>query len=468
MRPRAVLASALAACALLVGHAQQQQPPPPPPTPPPQGQQPPPATPQQPTGVRTDIYGESGTGPRLAVPDFIALAGNAGDIGRTIGQVLWDDLQFEREYYLIPRNQHGSIPAAASIDAAPLDRWRELGAEFVVIGGVRHNASSVTVTVRLYQTSTGQVVFGKEYTGQASNPRLYAHTISDEIHQTQRGLVGVARTKLTFSSDRDGERTRGPLADRTIKEIYIADYDGANQRRVTANRSLAITPVWSPDGRAIAYTSYRRGFPDIYLSYIYQGRLEDPGNGNDRVHNFLPAISPDGRRIAFMSNRHGNPEIYAMNMDGTNVVRLTNHPANDVTPTWSPGGNEVAFTSDRSGSPQIYVTSGDGLGQARRLTSESFCDRATWSPPPFNEIAYASRTGSGYDIKVMDVASGTIRQITDSQGSNESPAWAPNGRHLSFTSKRTGRPHIFTVARDGNGLRQVTKAGGNYTPNWSR
>ena len=65
----------------------------------------------------------------------------------------------------------------------------------------------------------------------------------------------MARTKLAFASDRDGERMKGPVAERDISNIYISDYDGANQMRVTVARSLDITPAWAPDAKAIAYTS---------------------------------------------------------------------------------------------------------------------------------------------------------------------------------------------------------------------
>jgi TolB protein len=156
-----------------------------------------------------------------------------------------------------------------------------------------------------------------------------------------------------------------------------------------------------------------------------------------------------------------------MNRDGSGVRRLTNHPAIDTTPTWSPAGNEIAFTSDRSGTPQIYVVSADGIGSPRRVSVESYADRPTWAPAPYNEIAYAARSGPGYDIKIYDVASGERRQITFGEGSNESPAFAPNGRHLAFTSTRKGKSHVFTIARDGRGLRQVTTAGNNFAPDWS-
>lgn len=477
MRSRMVLIGAawLAAVMLVAGAqtpAQQpNQPKPGQPAPAEQGQQPDQPQREQPRSVRTDIFAEGGPAPRMAVPDFTSESGAEPKVGTAIAEVLWNDLQFEREYYMIPRKTYSAVQTSSGGgDGGSLDGWRELGADFVMVGTVRQNASSLTVGARLYQVSTGQPVFGKEYTGDAKNPRFFAHTIADEIHEKLRGLRGVARTKLAFASDRDGGRAPTSFADRSLKEIYISDYDGENQRRVTVNRSLAITPAWTPDGRAIAYTSYRRGYPDIFLSYIYQGRLEEPAKGNDRVHNFDPDVSPDGKRVTFWSNRDGNPEIYVMNIDGSNVRRITKHPGNDSTPTWSPGGNEVAFTSDRSGGPgpQIYIASADGLGRPRRLTNETYCDRATWSPPPLNEIAYASRTGPGFDIKVLEVATGQVRQITDGQGSNESPAWAPNGRHLAFTSTRSGNTQVFTVARDGRGLRQITKAGSNYGPSWSQ
>jgi len=442
-----------------------------------------PGTPQQPSATppaqeqpregSSKISGAGGAKPKLAVPDFLAATPDAESkaIAATIGQVLWADLDFEREYYMVPRDTYASIPVPASVDAVPFDRWRELGADGVVIGAVRKTATGVTVQVKLYSVAGQTAAFSKEYSGTAANPRVFAHTISDEIFKQQRNLTGVARTKLTFSSDRDGERMKGTVYDRKIKEIYISDYDGANPRRITVNRSLNINPVWSSDGKAIAYTSYRRqNFPDIFIQRIYDGTPpESPAHGTDRIHNFLPAWSPDGTKLAFMSNRDGNAEIYVMDANGGNLRRITRHPNIDATPTWSPAGNQIAFTSDRSGSPQIYVVDADGLGQPQRITSDdSWADRATWSPAPFNEIAYAARNGPGFDIKIRDMTTGQSHFLTNGEGSNESPAFSPTGRHIAFASTRLGNQQIFVVARDGNGLHQVTKEGNNYTPNWSR
>jgi TolB protein len=432
-------------------------------------QQPPTAAPQQPSEVTTTISsGEVGTPPRFAVPDFIALSKDSEtvDAAKTIARVLLDDLSFEHEFALIPRDVYATIPAATSMYDVPLARWREVNADGVIIGTVQKVDTGVRVEVRLFNVRGGQSAFGREYSGSIANPRVYAHQFADDVHQNQRALRGVARTKLTFNSDRDGERMSGTVERRNAKEIYIADYDGENQRRVTTGFSLNITSTWSPDARSIAYTSYIRGLPNIFVSHIYQGTREElTGNTGN---NFLPAWSPDGTRIAFASNRDqsGNTEIYVMNVDGSNVRRLTNNPAADGSPTWSPSGTQIAFTSDRRGVPQIWIMGADGLGQ-QPLTSE-YSDRPTWSPAPYNEIAYASRTGPGQDIKILDLATRQVRQLTFGEGTNESPAFAPNGRHLAFMSTRSGKSQIFTIARDGKDLKQVTRTGNNYQPDWSK
>jgi TolB protein len=423
--------------------------------------------PQQPSEVNTKITGDSGAPPRIAVPDFLVAGGDkdTADIAKLLAQVLYDDLTFEAEFDLIPRDTYASIPVARSLSEAPFDRWRELGADGLLMGTVSKSGQTIKVEMRLFDVRTRRQLLGREYSGAAGNPRLYAHTMADEVHLTQANLKGVARTKLTFSSDRVRDRATNTIEQRNVKEIFIADYDGFNQRRVTVNRQLNVFPSWSPDGRAIAYTSYRRGYPDIFISLIYQGTMETPTNGTGQ--NWLPAFSPDGTRIAFTSNRDGNSEIYVMNRDGSGLRRLTTHPAIDSTPTWSPSGAQVAFTSDRTGAPQIWVVSADGLN-LRRLTSESYADRPTWSPAPYNEIAFSVRTGSRFDIKIYQVDNGATRQITFGEGTNESPAWAPNGKHLAFMSTRTGRAsQIFIARRDGKDVRQVTREGNNFTPNWS-
>jgi TolB protein len=428
----------------------------------------PPVAQEGPTEFRLRITGESGAPPHYAVPDFIALTSDkdTGDAARLIAEVLWNDLAFEREYDMIPRDTYKTIAQTPDTGTIAFERWRELGADGVVIGTVKRTGKTFQVEMRLFNVRARGVALGRVYDNVTlRNPRAVAHAMSDEIHQTQSGLRGVARTKLTFISDRDKERIVDTIGGRNVKEVYIADYDGANSTRMTVNRRLNVTPSWSPDARAIAYAQYTLIRPQIVISNIYQGTRQILTD--EKSSAFSPVFSPDGKRIAFMSQRDGDSEIYVMNSDGSGVRRLTNNDAIDSSPTWSPTGTQIAFASGRSGSAQIWVMDSDGLN-ARRITwDESHADGPTWSPAPFNEIAFAAQSGSGFDIKIYEVAGKKTRPLTDGVGANESPTFSPGGRHIAFTSTRAGGVQIFTMTRDGRDLRQVTRGGNNTYPDWS-
>lgn len=443
------------------------------------GQQPPttPPPPPQQSDIRLVITGSNpGLPPKLGIAGFVPLSSDAETVAaaKTIAEVLFDDINYEREYYMLGKDAVATMPKPTSLDDVALDRWKELNANAVIVGTIRKGPSGVIVQVRMIDVASGKVAVGKEYSGSIANPRRYAHTISDEIHQDQLQLRGVARTKLAFSSDRPNELMKGPVKDRDIQEIYIVDYDGANPIRVTNTTTLNVAPAWSPDNQVIAYTSWRPSsagsfgvFQDIILSYIQVGQRTTPANGSPDRQNYLPAWAPDGTKLAFTSNRDGNPEIYVMNKDGSGLRRMTNSPTIDVSPTWSPTGNQLAWVSDRTGQPKIYLMNSDGTGQ-RLLVGDPKSDRPTWSRGKFNEIAYASQTGPGYDIKIYSFEKGEAIKVTDGIGSNESPSFSPNGRHIAFTSTRNGKAQVFTVDRDGNNLRQITREGNNKFASWSQ
>jgi len=425
-----------------------------------------PLDPQQ-TEVRATLDAASGRRARLAIPTFLVSGPDAVDAAKTIADVLWKDLEFEREFQMIGQSAATQI-APVPAEALVYDSWNQLGADEVLVGGVWKTDSGLRVEVRVMSVERKTSLFGKRYTCSTASLRMCAHTIADELHKERFNLEGVARTKLAFISDRAGERIKGSVEVRAVKEVYTSDYDGEGATRVTTRGSLNVRPSWSPDGRAIVFQSYPTGFADIYIQKLFEVQVQParPARGTERAQNLLPAWSPDGSRIAFQSNRDGAYDIYTVKPDGSDLRRLTSDRAWDGSPTWSPNGSQIAFTSDRGGSNQIYFMSADG-GPATKLTDEpKKADRPTWA---LDYIAYSAEVpGDGIQLKKVIIGTRQVVQLTTGGFRNESPIVSPNGRHIAFVTNRWGgKEQIAIMDADGNNIRQITHTGNNRYPAWS-
>ena len=141
------------------------------------------ASQQQPTDIAVVISGDPGTPPRYAVPDFVALTPDAADAAKTLGQVLWDDLNFEREFYLIPRDTYGSIPPARRPEDVPFGSWRELGADAVLMNsGIAHAENPVLMAEAMKHA----VIAGRAAYLAGRMPRKLYATASSPMHGVVR------------------------------------------------------------------------------------------------------------------------------------------------------------------------------------------------------------------------------------------------------------------------------------------
>lgn len=416
-------------------------------------------TPQPPPQADTYSIVIGSGADRFAVPDCVPRRGDAPstEACRTLTQVLKADLKFE-SIELLPDSLLAAIPPV-NPDGPNFVEVQGLNATMLVTMKASVTGGEITVEAKLHTVADGKAILAKRYTGKADNPRIFAHQLSDEILALAQ-LKGVARSKIAFVSDRDsgGKRT---------KELYIMDYDGYNPRRVTVNNSINLMPAWSPDGRSLAYTSFRRpASPDLYVASIFEGKNTNVTNGAGQVSS--ATFSPDGKRIAYALSKGGNTDIWVSNADGSGARKITSSSGLDTAPFWSPTGQEIAFTSDRGGTPQIYVMDAEGLNVRRLTTIGSWNDAPAWNPnKQYPEIAYTARIEGGFEIAVLNYETRAVRQITQGKGSCEYPSWSPSGRHLTFACGRGSKWQIGVADREGRSVTMLPAGPGkNEQPDW--
>lgn len=306
---------------------------------------------------------------------------------------------------------------------------------------------------RLFDMTGAPAWQPRRYRAQASALTRTAHTIANDLLRTVNGKPGVFMTQIAYASNRGGHW-----------EIWLMDWDGANQRQITTHGTLSILPSWSPDNDRMVYTSFAKGTSDMYI-------VNRRGGGRIRLNtglnlNTSAAFSPVGNDVAFVGSVSGNPDIYLIRDDGTNIRRLTTTSSIESTPEWSPNGRQISFTSGRSGSPQIYLMDAEGTNVRRISYDGDWNDDATWSPEG-ERIAYTSRVNGRFQIRFANLASGETR-ILAGQGSNEQPTWSPDGQWIAFQSNRGGKWQVYRMRADGSDLLQLTFNGENKEPDWSK
>jgi len=356
----------------------------------------------------------------------------------------------------------------SSVEVSTVKPWLDAGAEWVLAIKLTKNGEVVTVALQVLDvkaTAQGEgkqlrYAFSKNYTGNASLLRRIAHTLADDLVDRLTGDRGIANTRIVFV------RQMAP----GIKELFQVDRDGANPIELTRYGSLTLSPTVAPDGR-LAYVTYKGGSPEIWGQ-------KKPGSPHERLYPnsgvgtqgscYAPVWSPDGKRLAFtQSDRRGNSDIVVLDVQTGRVRKLTDGGFINTEPSWNPAGTQIAFTSDREGGPQVYLMEEDG-SNVRRLTVEgSYNASPAWSPNGAM-IAYVSRFEGKFDLFVFKLGEGKAYQVTTGVASSESPAWSPDERRLVFSSNRGGTMQIWTTDLSGNSVKRLTEFTYCQSAKWTR
>lgn len=411
-----------------------------------------------------------GQRPVLAIPDFRG-AGEAQKVMSTFNQVLNGEIENSGAFKLVARSmmprQNPQVPQDVNESAKgtglALADWSSppVSANYLAFGYTAVQGGQLTLFGYLYnvaQPSNPQVL-GKLYFGALDDngARKVAREFAADILKLM-GIEGLAGSKIYFVSNRAGE-----------KQIWVMDHDGANQKPFAPYKELCTMPSVSNDGTKIAFTRFTTNGPQIFM-HTDTGRrlpfLNPPGSLNATL-----SFNPDGSKVVFASKVSGYAQIHMANADGSGLQRITNSRAIEVEPKINPKtGTDIVFVSGRSGPQQVYRMNIDGADVERLTDGSGQASNPAWHPNG-THIAFAWTRGyepGNWNIFIMEVTKRQFVQLTRGQGRNENPTWAPDGRHIVFSSDRNRSMQIYTMLADGTGVRQLTSAGRNEMPVWSK
>lgn len=359
----------------------------------------------------------------------------------------------------------GNIP-----NGFKFDTWKQIGTEFLIRGSFEQKSSDIQLEIFVYQVAQGTLKLGKKYNSNIENAEQIGFVIANDILEAVTGVSGPFNSKLVATTDQSGN-----------KEVVVMNWNGSDRTVVTSERNVALSPNWSPDTKQIIYSLYtkRKGSPQQNVS-MYLHNLETKKRtllSNRNGTNSGGSFHPDGKSVVLTISRNGNPDLFRINLNGDQISQLTRGPAGamNVEAAVSPDGTKIAFSSDRSGKqPMIYVMNIDGSNVKRLTFRGDYNSTPSWSPDG-KKIAFAGQDGSFTDIFVMNSDGSNIERVTQAtkkngrRASNEDPTFSPDGRFVAYISNRDGNWQIYTSTIDGEKEQRVTNDSYNYfKPKWSQ
>lgn len=260
--------------------------------------------------------------------------------------------------------------------------------------------------------------------------------------------------------------------------VFIAhpvSAQGYDTLGVPPRPSLEIRPLYSPDGKFVAFNSNRGGLFDIYILEVATGKIQQLTK--HRGNNYVPKWSPDGKQLLFYSNYWGNPwtgeinhDIYRVNSDGSEMERVLVHSSNDMFADWLPNGKSCVFASTRE--RQYLYTKDFETGKVSPLLKNykelnfSAMFQPWVHPKSGNMVFEGYRDGIG-DIWLYNLSTGEAKQLTFTPKSENGPSISPDGTKILFQiADENKHPQIGMVDIDGKNYKVLTRKGGYTTPVW--
>jgi len=383
----------------------------------------------------------------------------SGALPEDVSRIVADNLERTGLFAPVPRENLVSLPSRGS-EVIYRD-WRLLNVNYLLVGSIEEEGDQLKIGYELFDIVSQKRIFGETVTARPSQLRSRAHFISDRVYEKLTGQKGIFSTRMAYvtAESLDGR------AEYQYR-LHVADADGQRSRTILTSHEPILSPDWSPDGKKLAYVSFERGRPAIFIQEVATGSRYQLTNF--RGLNGSPSWSPDGKQIAMTLSRDGNPEIYIYHLEERRLTRVTHHYAIDTEPAWSPDGKNIIFTSSRSGGPQIYKVNLQS-GNIERVSFEgNYNARARYSPDGQEIFMVHRESGGGlFSIAGLNMETGRLRTLTTSP-LDESPSVAPNGSMVIYALMQGDQGVLGVVSTDGRIQYQLPAERGDVRePAWS-
>ncbi len=424
----------------------------------------------------------------LALPPFRFLgtpssARKYNSIGVELYKTIYNDLAVASFFQFIEPEAYIENPAQKSMKPAPgnpngflFKNWRVIGSDFLIMAGFNVNGRKITLETYSYSIKQASLILGRRYTGSVDKVRLIAHSFTTDLIKKLTGKEGMFKSKIIVSSTRPANKY---AKNKGWREIFLMDWDGFNAKPLTRHRSITLSPSWSPDGKAIAYSAlvkHRRSQKRNWDLFIYQLNKDKRWLVSSRPGvNSGSTWHPNGRDLFLTISQKGKPDIFRINKSGKILDRMTYGPgrAMNVEPAIAKSGTHIAFSSDRTGKPMIYVMDTRTKKPKRVTIAGRYNASPSWSPDG-KKLAFAGYDKGHFDIFSMKANGTSLIRLTTARkangvySNNEDPTWSPDGRHIMFISNRSGRNQLYVINSDGTNERRITFDQNNYyKPKWS-
>jgi TolB protein len=389
------------------------------------------------------------------------LGGATGEAADSVTQIIQRNLRFSNRYMILE-----PIPQQLRAGAVEYGPWNALNVVYLVAGELTSTARGLTLTLAVHDVVYARLVQERRFSlPPASDPdfRMAVHAVSDEIVRWTLNQPGKAATRVLMTRQNGGGSY----------DLLMVDSDGFGLRRIAGVGTQLYSPAWSPDGRRILYAIMGDGGWRFVERDIRSGSQRSFHPGGQMP--MTPAYAPDGRRIVFSTWQDDGAQIYEYDLAQQCCMRRltgTNRTIS-MNPVFSPDGSTIAFNSDRAGNPAIYTMPATG-GNPTLLSPfspGSYYTSPAWAPTG-TRVAFHGRWNlqmrGAFQIMVGDAArpGGQIEQIT-ARGNNEDPSWAPDGRHLVFTSNGDGPAGLYIVDVETKNRRLLAGGGNLRMAEWS-